>query len=138
MGVPPRFLDIQSFTTSIDFCDYNSSFLRSTALKAVLDLISKHRAVFFNSLVGFGKSNIVFLVFICNGKSTEWSSVRYVIIRVITKSDECAAGVRFVFITTRITGPIGRHEVLFPINHKNYNFPEKKNSQVLKERENLH
>ena len=30
--------------------------------------------------------------------------------------------------------PIGRHGVLLPINHKNYNFREKKNSQVMKER----
>ena len=29
-----------------------------------------------------------------------------------------------------ITDRIGRHEVLLPINHKNYNFREKKNSQV--------
>ena len=27
---------------------------------------------------------------------------------------------------------IGRHEVLLPINHKNYNFREKENSQVIK------
>jgi len=33
-----------------------------------------------------------------------------------------------------ITDRIGRHEVLIPINHKNYNFREK-NSQVMKERE---
>ena len=32
----------------------------------------------------------------------------------------------------------GRQEVLLPINHKNYNFREKKNRQVIKERENLH
>ena len=37
-----------------------------------------------------------------------------------------------------ITDRIGRHEVLLPSNHKNYNFGEKKNSQVMKERENLH
>ena len=33
---------------------------------------------------------------------------------------------------------IGRREVLLPINYKNYNFREKENSQVMKERENLH
>ena len=32
---------------------------------------------------------------------------------------------------------IGRHEVLLPINHKNYNFREK-NGQVMKERKNSH
>ena len=40
------------------------------------------------------------------------------------KSDDRAAGVRFVY-----------H---LPINHKNYNFREMKNSQVVRERENLH
>ena len=33
---------------------------------------------------------------ICNGNRTEWSPIRSVIIRVITKSDDRAAGVRFV------------------------------------------
>ena len=37
-----------------------------------------------------------------------------------------------------ITDRIGRHEVLLPINHKNYNFQEKKNCQVMEDRENLH
>ena len=40
-------------------------------------------------------------------------------------------------IASMITDQIGQHEVLLPINHKNYNFREK-NSQVMKERENLH
>ena len=31
-----------------------------------------------------------------------------------------------LFITSMITDRIGRHEVLLPINHKNYNFREKK------------
>ena len=42
-----------------------------------------------------------------------------------------------LLITSMITDPIGRHEVLLPINHKNYNFREK-NSQLMKERENAH
>ena len=46
--------------------------------------------------------------------------IRSVIIRVITKSDDRAAGVRF--ITSMITDRIGLHKVLLPINHKNYNF----------------
>ena len=33
---------------------------------------------------------------ICNGNKSEWSPIRSVIIRVITKSDDHAAGVRFV------------------------------------------
>ena len=37
-----------------------------------------------------------------------------------------------------ITDRIGQHEVLLPINHKNYNFREKRNSQIMKEREDLH
>ena len=34
---------------------------------------------------------------ISNGNMTEWSPIRSVIIRVITKSDDRAAGVRFVY-----------------------------------------
>ena len=34
---------------------------------------------------------------ISNGNRTEWSPIRFVIIRVITKSDDSAAGVRFVY-----------------------------------------
>ena len=64
---------------------------------------------------------------------TAWSPIRSVIIRVTTKSDDRAASM----IASMITDRIGRHEVLLPINHKNYNFREK-NSQVMKERENLH
>ena len=32
-----------------------------------------------------------------NGNRTEWSPIRSVIIGVITKSDDCAAAVRFVY-----------------------------------------
>jgi len=74
---------------------------------------------------------------VSNGNRTEWSPIRSVIIRVITKSDDRAAGVRFVYHEYDYR-PNSRHEVLLPINHKNYNFREKKNSQVMKERENLH
>ena len=35
--------------------------------------------------------------FLSNGNRTEWSPIRSVIIRVITKSDDRAAGVRFVY-----------------------------------------
>ena len=37
------------------------------------------------------------LAMISNGSRTEWSPIRSVIIRVITKSDDRAAGVRFVY-----------------------------------------
>ena len=47
-----------------------------------------------------------------NGNRTEWSPIQSVIMRVMTKSDDRAAGVRF-----------GYHHSL-PINHKNYNFRE--------------
>ena len=72
-----------------------------------------------------------------NGNSTECSSIWPVIMIVITKSDYRPAGVRFVH-DDYVTGRIGRHEVLLQINHKNYNFREKKDSQVIKEMENLH
>ena len=39
---------------------------------------------------------IATLVLISNGNRTEWSPIRSAIIRVITKSDDRAAGVRFV------------------------------------------
>ena len=74
---------------------------------------------------------------ISNGNRTEWSQIRSVIIQVITKSDDRVAGVH-LFITSMITDRFGRDKVLLPINHRNYNFREKKNSQVMKERENLH
>ena len=43
-----------------------------------------------------------------------------------------------LFVTGMITDRIGRHEVLLPISHKSYNFRGKRNSQVMKERVNLH
>ena len=49
-----------------------------------------------------------------------------VIVRVITKLDDRAAGVRRLFITIMITDRIGRHEVLLPINYKNYNSEKKR------------
>ena len=65
---------------------------------------------------------IIIITIISNGNRTEWSPIRSVIIQVITKSDDRAS---------MITDRIGRHEVLLPINHKNFNFQEKKNSQVV-------
>ena len=44
-----------------------------------------------SSAPGMGKSMI------CNGNKTEWSPIRSVIIRVITKLDDRALGVRFVY-----------------------------------------
>ena len=83
------------------------------------------------SLAGFAREGIWRL---CRSPAHESRQlrrlIRSVIIRVITKSND-----RFVY-----------HEYDYrpnwttqsqPINHKNYNFREKKNSQVMKERENL-
>ena len=39
----------------------------------------------------------IITIIISNGNRTEWSPIRSVIIRVITKSDDRAAGVRFVY-----------------------------------------
>ena len=72
-------------------------------------------------------------VLISNGNRTEWSPIRSVIIRVITKLDDRAAGVRFVNHEYDYRpNLIGRHEVLLPINHKNYNFRDQKPSYVTK------
>ena len=40
---------------------------------------------------------IIMIIVISNGNRTEWSPIRFVIIPVITKSDDHAAGVRFVY-----------------------------------------
>ena len=53
-------------------------------------------------------------------------------------SDDKIRRPAMVFITSMITDRFGRHEILLPINHKNFNFRGKKNSQDMKERENLH
>ena len=47
------------------------------------------------------------------------------------------AGVRFLYHKYDYR-PYGMTQSLITNNHKNYNFREKKNSQVIKERENLH
>ena len=74
---------------------------------------------------------------ISNGNRTEWSAAQCVIIRVKTKSDHRAAGFRFVY-TSMITERIGRHQVLLPIIHENYNFREKNSEALaLKEWENF-
>ena len=57
---------------------------------------------------------IIHLFQINNGTRTEWSPIRSVIIRVITKSDDCAAEVQFVYHEYDFR--IGRHEVLFYIS----------------------
>ena len=58
-----------------------------------------------------------------NGNRTECSSIRSVIIRVITKSDNRVAGVRFVYHECDYGQNIGRHKVIqitISENEKNY------------------
>ena len=56
----------------------------------------------YNSLIRINNKTVFFKtcwqeVLISNGNRTEWSPIRSVIIRVITKWDDRAAGVRFVY-----------------------------------------
>ena len=60
---------------------------------------------------------------ISNGNRTEWSPVRSVIIRVITKSDDRAAGVRFVYPIC-----LSYYQLIIKITISE----KKKNSQVMK------
>ena len=57
-----------------------------------------------------------------NGNRTEWSPIRSVIIRVITKLDDREAGVQFFNHEYDYRPTVGRREVPLPINHKYYNF----------------
>ena len=62
-------------------------------------------------------------VMTCNGNRTECSPIRSVIIRVITKSDNRVAGVRFVYHECDYGQNIGRHKVIqitISENEKNY------------------
>ena len=65
---------------------------------------------------------------ISNDNRIEWSPIRSVIIQVITKSDDREAGVRFAYHEYDYRPNWTTQRVLLPINHKNYNFREKKNS----------
>ena len=55
--------------------------------------------LFFGTFCRFtvGEGLLLFAFLISNGNRTERSPIRSVIIRVITKSDDRAAGVRFVY-----------------------------------------
>ena len=52
--------------------------------------------VYFTMTLSLNDSNKDF-DFVCNGNRTEWSLIQSVIIRGITKSDDRAAGVQFVY-----------------------------------------
>ena len=69
---------------------------------------------------------------IYNGKRTEWSPTRFVIIRVIKKKPDDPRRKIRLSITNMITDRIGQHKALLPRNHSRYNFllpppPKKKN-----------
>ena len=79
----------------------NDSRLRSCQVQ-LLSLSSSSQQIVERVLCGkglmasFQKRNFEISI-ISNGNRTEWSPIRSVIIRVITKSDDRAAGVRFVY-----------------------------------------
>ena len=61
-----------------------------------------------------------------NGNRTEWSPIRCVIIRVITKIGGPQSRSPICLITRMITERNGQHEALLPINHNHFNFPKNK------------
>ena len=74
---------------------------------------------------------------ICNGNRIVWSLIWSVMIWVRTKSSDCTAGVQFVYHKYDYRLNWITQSLNQLINDK-YNFQKKKNSQVLRERENLH
>ena len=68
---------------------------------------------------------------ISNINRTEWSPVRPVIVRTTTQRESD------LFITGMTTDPIGRHEVLLSVNHKNDNFREKKEQPGYEKKEKI-
>ena len=89
-----------------------------------------------------GNKPYIFVWKICDDNRTEWISIRSEIIRVITKSDDRAAGVRFVYHDLFITICLSRfvyHDLFITIflsrvqargllvHHEYYNFRGKKN-----------
>ena len=59
-------------------------------------IFSKHKSKMTGDYAFTNFSDVVWII-ISNGNRTEWSPNRSVIIQVITKLDDCAAGVRFVY-----------------------------------------
>ena len=72
------------FALNYPFFALNYLISASYFLKTALLLANQNREIFC-------------MYIISNGNRTEWSPIRSVIIRVITKSDDRAAGVRFVY-----------------------------------------
>ena len=94
------------------------STIKSTYLNSLLS--SLLLSCFSGELCHFG------FPLLSNGKRTEWSPIRSVIIRVINKIGRPRSGSPICLITRMITDRIGRHEVLLPINHM-YNKIREKN-----------
>ena len=70
-----------------------------------------------------------------NGNRTEWSPIRSVIIRVITKSDDRAVLVRFVYHEYDYRTELDDTKSYYQLTIKITIFEKKKNSQVMKNRE---
>ena len=70
------------------------------------------------------KKNI--LLFINNGKRTEWSPIRSVILRAINNIGLPLSGSPSCLIRSIIADRIGLHSFLLPINQNHYNFQENK------------
>ena len=66
----------------------------------------------------------VTILLLYNGNITECVQIRSVIIRVINKIERPAAKRKSdLLLRSMITDWIGRHNVMLPIYHNNYNFP---------------
>ena len=68
--------------------------------KKYLNYLHGKRKMWIQKITIIKKKNGIFITTIIlrsDGNGTEWSPIRSVIIRVITKSDDRAAGVRFVY-----------------------------------------
>ena len=72
--------------------EFRSKFLKASLMSLTLSLFSD-KVHCFNQLERALYGNFI----ISNGNRTEWSPIQSVIIRVITKSDDHAVGVRFVY-----------------------------------------
>ena len=75
---------------------------------------------------------------ISNGDRTKWSLIRFNVMQVITNRTTAQQESDLFITSIVITDRTRRQEVLLPINYKYYNFQEKKNGQVMKEKGNLY
>ena len=70
------------------------------------------------------------IIIISNFNRTEWSPIRFVIIREIDKTGRPRSGSLICFITSMITNRIGRHKVLLPIEIPRFLLAVKKKSHL--------